>query len=218
MTKETTVVIVEDDELLRSSFKALVDAQPGMKCIGTAPNGMIAQNLCSRVNPNVVIMDIQMPECDGIRATAEICRTNPATRVLILTLFDIEDNLINSLRAGASGFLSKTCRSAELIQAIEIVNSGNSLISPHLITHLVERALANGATARRHTVSSNNYLTQRETELITLVGRGLSNKEIAAELFLSPETIKTYVSRVLAKTCCRDRAQLVIFAYENGLV
>ncbi|WP_316669471.1 response regulator transcription factor [uncultured Propionibacterium sp.] len=213
-----SVVVVEDDDLIRSAFEALVNAQPDMACTGTAPDGFTGVELARSRRPDVVLMDIQMPRLDGISATARICRATGNTRVVVLTTFDVEDNLMAALRAGASGFLSKTCRTTEMLDAIRAASAGDSLISPHLIGHLIKRALADHASApgpaRPHLVPP---LTPREAELAALVGRGLSNEEIAGALRLSPATVKTYVSRLLAKTGSRDRAQLVIYAYEHAL-
>lgn len=212
------VIVVDDDHLMRVSFKALIDAQTDLECVGIAPDGDAGVSLVRELAPDVVIMDIQMPGCDGIQAARRICSDAGDVRVVMLTTFDVEENLVAALRAGASGFLAKDCLADEMLHAIRVAHRGDSLISPHLVNHLVRRAVAWGATTALVPSQLPSPLTAREREITVLVARGLSNAEISAELYLTPQTVKTYVSRLLAKLGCRDRAQLVIYAYQNAIV
>jgi DNA-binding NarL/FixJ family response regulator len=213
------VVVVDDDHLMRVSFQALIDAQKDMRCVGIAPDGDAGVSLVRELAPDVVIMDIQMPHCDGIEATRRICADHNVTRVVMLTTFDVEANLYSALRVGASGFLAKDCLADEMLHAIRVAHRGDSLISPHLVNHLVRRAIGpDPAFLSTRPSSLVPDLTEREREITALVARGLSNAEISLELHLTRQTVKTYVSRLLAKVGCRDRAQLVIFAYQYAIV
>lgn len=213
------VVVVDDDDLIRNSLKALIDAQSDLACVGVADGGDTGVRVVRELDPDVVIMDIQMPGCDGIEAVRRICAQDVDARVVMLTMFDAEENLVSALRAGASGFLSKDCLAEEMLHAVRVAHRGDSLILPHLVNHLVRRAIEWGAgPVARHGPGPVLRLTKREREIAALVARGLSNAEISAELHLTRQTVKTYVSRLLGKLGCRDRAQLVIFAYQNALV
>ena len=212
------VVIADDQELVLSGFSALVSAAAGLTVVGEASNGVAAVEQCERARPDVVLMDIRMPEMDGLEATRRIT-ASPAllsTRVLILTTFDIDDYVYEALRAGASGFLLKDTAPAQLLDAIRIVAAGDALIAPSITRRLIEEF------ADRRDPSANaeqlSGLTERELEVLVEVARGRSNDEMARTLTISPLTAKTHVSRILSKLSARDRAQLVAIAYETGLV
>ena len=213
------VVLADDQELVRSAFAMLVRSAPDMDVVGEAADGDEAVALVRSTRADVVVMDIRMPGTDGITATATIAADEDLSgvRVLILTTFESDHNVVTALRAGASGFLVKDTKPAHLLAAIRTVAAGEALLSPGATQALIERVLrqpdpagpAPGALAA---------LTRREREVLTLIGRGLSNGELAEQLVISPLTAKTYVSRLLTKLDARDRAQLVIAAYESGLV
>ena len=213
----TRVLIADDQALLRGSFKLLIDSAPGLTVVGEAADGVEAVALARRERPDVVLMDIRMPEMDGIEATRRICGT-PGTedvRVLILTTFDLDEYVYAALRAGASGFLLKDTRPADLLAAVEIVAGGDALLAPSVTRRLVAefaRLPAGPAAARLEGI------TAREQEVLTLIARGMSNDELAAHLHLGLATVKTHIGRLLHKLGARDRAQLVIAAYESGLV
>ncbi|TDE49970.1 response regulator transcription factor [Nonomuraea mesophila] len=212
------VLLAEDQVLVRDSFKVLIDTTPGLTTVGEAGSGGEAVLLARRHRPDVVLMDIRMPGMDGIEATRRIC-ADPAgsgTRVLILTTFDQDDYVHASLRAGASGFLLKHATATELLAAIRVVAAGEALLAPTVTRRLIADFLrrAHPAPATRDL----GHITQREREVLTLVGRGMSNAEIAGQLHLTVGTVKTHIGRLLAKLQARDRAQLVIAAYDGGLV
>ncbi|WP_336205801.1 response regulator transcription factor [Nonomuraea sp. LPB2021202275-12-8] len=212
------VLLAEDQVLVRDSFKVLIDTTPGMVTVGEAGTGAEAVLLARRQRPDVVLMDVRMPDMDGIEATRRIC-ADPAgvgIHVLILTTFDQDEYVYASLRAGASGFLVKSATATELLAAIRVVASGEALLAPtvtrRLITDFLRRP--HSAPARRDL----DNITQREHDVLALIGKGMSNSEIAEHLHLTVGTVKTHIGRLLAKLHARDRAQLVIAAYEGGLV
>jgi DNA-binding NarL/FixJ family response regulator len=213
------VVLVDDQALVRGGFRALLSLDPNVEVVGEAGNGAEAIAVASRERPDVILMDIRMPEMDGIEATRRILanEATSATRVLVLTTFDLDEYVYEGLRAGASGFLLKDIAPEELIQAVHVVARGDALLAPSITRRLIEEFTKarskNVATAPRL-----NELTDREREVLTLIARGLSNDEIAASLVISPATAKTHVSRIMSKLEARDRAQLVVIAYENGVV
>ncbi|GAA4197680.1 response regulator transcription factor [Streptosporangium oxazolinicum] len=211
------VLLAEDQVLLRDSLKVLIDTTPGLATVGEAGTGAEAVLLARRWRPDVVLMDVSMPDMDGIEATRRIC-ADPAgagVRVLILTTFDQDEYVYASLRAGASGFLVKSATATELLTAIRVVASGEALLAPTVTRRLIADFLRpRPAPARRDL----DDITQREREVLALIGRGMSNSEIAEHLHLTVGTVKTHISRLLAKLPARDRAQLVIAAYEGGLV
>lgn len=214
------VLLADDQALIRMGFRMVLDAEADIEVVGEAADGAAAITQAKALNPDVVLMDIRMPGVNGIEATAEITRTLD-TKVLILTTFDLDEYAFGGLRAGASGFLLKDTRPAELIEAIRTVASGEAVVSPRITRRMLEMfagQLPSGATASGQVDPRIASLTPRETEILCLVARGMSNAEIAAELVVSATTVKTYVGSVLAKLGVRDRVQAVVVAYETGLV
>ncbi|TYP90809.1 response regulator [Blastococcus xanthinilyticus] len=220
------VLVVDDQSMVREGFAALLSAQPDIEVLGTAGDGQAGVELAAALaaegrGPDVVLMDVRMPRLDGIEATRALLGggVEPAPRVLVLTTFDLDDHVHAALRAGASGFLLKHAPAAELLHAVRVVAAGDSLLAPEVTRRLIAHYLATGPTpADERRPAKLAALTPRETEVLTLVGRGLSNREIADALFVVEQTAKTHVSRVFAKLGLRDRAQAVVLAYETGLV
>ncbi|MGZ4633270.1 MAG: response regulator [Actinomycetes bacterium] len=213
------VGIADDQAIIRDGFRMQVEHAADLAFAGEASTGAQAVALARQQHPDVLLMDVRMPVMDGIEATRAIA-TDPATadvRVLVLTTFDLDDYVYGALRAGASGFVLKDIRPEDLRQAIRVVADGGALISPHVTRRLVAE-FARRPGAGRPRAGAVDALTERETEVLTLVARGLSHGEIAEQLVLSPLTVKTHVSRILTKLGLRDRAQLVVLAYEAGLV
>jgi DNA-binding NarL/FixJ family response regulator len=212
------VAIVDDQALMRDGFSMILDAQPDIEVVGDAPNGRLGVELCQRARPDVVLMDIRMPGLDGLEATKAIAADEllARVRIVILTTFDLDEYVFEALRVGASGFLVKNTEPADLIRGVRAVAEGDALLSPGVTRRLV----AEFATRAREPRPSPELgqLTEREREVMGLVAAGLSNDEIAAKLVVSPATAKTHVSRAMVKLGARDRAQLVVFAYESGLV
>jgi DNA-binding NarL/FixJ family response regulator len=212
------VLLVDDQALVRAGFRALLDAQDDISVVGEAADGEAAIALARRHKPDVVLMDIRMPGLDGLGATQRIAADEflRDVRIVILSTFDLDEYVFEALRGGASGFLVKNTEPAELIHAVRAVASGDALLSPSVTRRLVEEF---AARARPATASpALEVLTEREREVMALVAEGLSNDEIAQRLVVSPATAKTHVSRTMIKLGARDRAQLVVFAYESGLV
>ncbi|MFD9868804.1 response regulator [Streptomyces niveus] len=221
------VLVADDQALLRGSLRLLVDAEPGMVAVGEAADGAEAVRLTASARPDVVLMDVRMPGMDGIEATRLICAppdTQPAGRppgggphVLILTMFDLDEYVYGALRAGAGGFLLKDAPPAELLAAIRVVAAGEALIAPAVTRRLIAEFARRPGPARRDSAGLAG-VTDRERDVLELVARGLTNSEIAQRLFVGLSTVKTHVSHLLTKFGARDRAQLVIVAYETGLV
>jgi DNA-binding NarL/FixJ family response regulator len=214
----TRVAVADDQTLVRSGFVVLLESA-GFEVVGEAADGAEAVDLVRRAHPNVILMDIRMPEVDGLEATRRIT-TDPATestRVLILTTFDLDEYVFEALRAGASGFLLKDTIPEDLLAAVRVVAAGDALLAPKVTRRLIEE-FARRPAASSSPPSGFDMLTEREREVLGAVARGLSNAELADELFMSPATAKTHVSRLLSKLNARDRAQLVMIAYESGLV
>ena len=214
------VLLADDQALIRMGFRMVLDAEADIEVVGEAADGAAAVTQAKALNPDVVLMDIRMPGVNGIEATDKITRTLD-TKVLILTTFDLDEYAFGGLRAGASGFLLKDTRPAELIEAIRTVASGEAVVSPRITRRMLEMfagQLPSGATASGQVDPRIASLTPRETEILRLVARGMSNAEIAAELVVSATTVKTHVGSVLAKLGVRDRVQAVVVAYETGLV
>ena len=221
--EETISVLIADDQaLVRGAFAALVDAVPGMRVVGTAGDGAEPVELAAKCRPDVVLMDVRMPRMDGIAATREIfsgsgSEDGKRPRVLILTTFDLDEYVFSALRAGAGGFLLKDTPPDDLVTAIRVIAAGESLLAPTVTRRLIEEFARRPEPASAPHQSLHG-VTEREREVLVLIGRGLSNTEIAAHLHLAAATVKTHVSRLLMKLCARDRAQLVIAAYESGLL
>lgn len=215
----TRVVIADDQEMVRTGFRMILGAQDDIDVVGEAADGREAVRVTRETRPDVVVMDIRMPELDGIAATRAIAATPglAGVRVLVLTTYDTDTYVAEALEAGASGFLLKDCGPVELLHGIRVVAAGDALLAPRITRRLIARYTA-GRRARREADERLAVLTQREREVLALVGRGLSNDEIAARLVLSPATARTHVSRAMTKLGARDRAQLVVTAYETGLV
>jgi DNA-binding NarL/FixJ family response regulator len=211
------IVLVDDQEMVRTGLRALAERDGDIAVVGEAANGRSGLSRVRELRPDVVLMDIRMPEMDGLRATREIVSDPDLddVRVLVLTTFDEDEHVFEAIRSGASGYLLKDVSPTDLRQAIRVVAGGEALLSP-AVTRTVLRAVAQGRTAVDDAAIRD--LTEREREVLMHVGRGLSNEEIARELFISPATARTYVSRLLAKLGARDRARLVVLAYETGLV
>jgi DNA-binding NarL/FixJ family response regulator len=210
------ILIVDDQPVVRVGFAALLNAQPNMAVVGEAADGAEAVRLAGQLGPQVVVMDIRMPVLDGIEATKRIRDlSEPPPKVLVLTTFDIDEYVYGALHAGASGFLLKDSPAARIVEAVEVVAAGDALLSPS-----VTRRLIADFAARRpgRTAPALADLTPREREVLILVARGLSNTEIAAELVLAEQTVKSHVSRILTKLDLRGRTQAVVLAYESGLV
>jgi DNA-binding NarL/FixJ family response regulator len=212
------VVVADDQELVRAGFAAVLGTQPDLEVVGDAATGREAVHLVQALRPDVVLMDVRMPDMDGIAATAEIYRDPRATsRVLILTTFDLDEYVLAALRAGASGFLLKDAPRESLYAAVRTVAAGDALLAPSVTRRLIERHLRLDQPSS-DLVRQLARLTQRETEVLTLVARGRSNGEIATALHLGEATVRTHVGHVFAKIGARERAQAVVFAYESGLV
>jgi DNA-binding NarL/FixJ family response regulator len=212
------IVLADDQALVRAGFRALLDAQDGMTVVGEASDGEEAIALCRRLRPDVVLMDIRMPGMDGLTATRHI-GDDPGLadiKIVILTTFELDEYVFEALRGGAGGFLVKDTEPSELIQAVRVVAQGDALLSPGVTRRLISEYASRAKEPLRS--GELDLLTEREKEVLTLVGTGLTNDEIAAKLFMSPATAKTHVSRAMMKLHARDRAQLVVIAYESGLV
>jgi len=213
------VVVVDDQEMVRAGFAALLGAEPDITVVDTAADGAAAVTVVRRVQPDLVLMDVRMPVLDGIEALRRILRdpANAGVRVVMLTTFDADDYVIESLRAGASGFLLKDASAAELADAVRVVAGGDALLSPAVTRQVIER-LVTASPRQRPRDPRLRRLTDREREVLVLLAAGRSNAEIADALVLAEQTVKTHVSRIFAKLDLRDRAQAVVLAYESGLV
>ncbi len=214
------VLLADDQTLIRAGFKVLVDSAPDLQVVGEATNGRQAFDLARKLRADVVLMDIRMPDMDGIEATRLITSDEDlaGVRVLILTTFEIDENVLRALRAGASGFLSKGVEPADLLDAIRLVAAGEALLSPKATRSLIERFLDQPEPDATAAPAALEVLTEREREVLVLVASGLSNDEIAERLYVSPLTAKTHVNRAMTKLGARDRAQLVVIAFQTGLV
>jgi DNA-binding NarL/FixJ family response regulator len=216
-----TVALADDQALVRAGFRALLDGEDDMAVVAEAADGEEAVALAREHRPDVVLMDVRMPRTDGLRATARLTAdpTLSGTRVIVLTTFELDEYVFGALRAGAAGFILKDVEPAELVDAVRVVAAGEALLMPRHTRRLIEAFVAQAEDARPPRDDAVlEELTPREREVLTLVGRGLSNREIADELVLSPLTAKTHVARLFTKLTARDRAQLVVLAYETGLV
>ena len=228
MTRPLRIALVDDQDLVRSGFRMILDAQKDMCVVGQASDGVSALDMVKATHPDIVLMDIRMPTLDGISATRAVLGTGPDLKVLILTTFDLDDYLVAAMRAGASGFLLKDTTAPELLAGIRAVARGDSVVAPSATRRLLNRWLppivpsTPGGSSEHDAVStyvgSIGALTDREKEIVTLVGRAMSNAEIAQHLVLAESTVKSHLNRILHKLELRDRAQLIVLAYESGLV
>lgn len=217
VTRVVRVVIADDQALLRGGLRAMLEAEPDIEVVGEAGDGAEAVDTVLRTHPDVVLMDVRMPKLDGIEATRRLLAAGSAARVLVITTFDLDEFVLRALRAGASGFLLKATPPGALVQAVRTVAAGESMLDPavtrRLVEHFLDRPEPDDDTRRRL-----ESLTERELDVLHLLVRGLTNEEMGAELFLSPATIKSHVTRILGKLGVRSRVQAVVLAYESGLV
>ncbi|WP_089100079.1 response regulator transcription factor [Streptomyces hyaluromycini] len=213
------VVIADDQQMVRQGFTVLLNAQPGIEVVGQAVDGLDAVAKVAEHTPDVVLMDIRMPELGGIEATRRIIGERPHIKVLVLTTFDLDEYVYEALRAGASGFLLKDASADKLAEAVRVVAAGDALLAPVITRRLIAQfSQLDGGRVRAPLKSRVGDLTERETEVLTLIAQGLSNAEIAERLVVAEQTVKTHVGRILVKLGLRDRTQAAVFAYESGLV
>lgn len=216
-----SLVIVDDQAMVRAGFAAILDAQPDFEVVGQAEDGAAAVELSHRLRPDVVLMDVRMPGTNGLEATRLLMNPPPRIdhrpRVIILTTFDIDEYVHDALAAGASGFLLKDAPPADLVHAVRVVAAGDALLAPGVTRRLLDRFAAQRAPSDKHALRLAD-LTDREREILVGIGRGLSNTEIAAELYIAEQTVKTHITRIFSKLHLRDRVQAVILAYDAGLV
>jgi DNA-binding NarL/FixJ family response regulator len=219
VTTDIRVVLVDDHDLLRGGLSAILDAAPGIAVVGEAAGGPAAVALAREKQPDVVLMDVEMPGGDGLTATEAILAACPHTRVVILTMFDLDEYVFHALRAGASGFLLKTTPPVKLVEAVRAAAAGETLLAPSVTQRLVQTYLQRPPAPPNGDLPAKlQNLTPREVQVLKAVARGLSNAEIGAELFLAEPTVKTHITRILAKLGLRDRVQAVVLAYETGLI
>lgn len=210
------VAVVDDQALMRTGFRMILDSEPTIEVVGEADNGVTAIAMIERERPDVVLMDIRMPELDGVEATRRLTDADNPARILILTTFDLDDYVYGALRAGAAGFLLKDTPPEKLIEAVQVVAAGEALLAPSITRRLVEEFAAQAPGTSD--IPGLDDLTERETEVLRAMAQGLSNAEIATQLFVGETTVKTHVGRVLMKLGVRDRVQAVVAAYESGLI
>lgn len=212
------IVVADDHQVVRAGFAELLDTQPDFTVVGTAADGADAVRLCRQVMPDVVLMDVRMPGTDGIQATRQITAHTQGPHVLILTTFDLDEYVYDALRAGASGFLLKDVTAERLFDAVRVIAAGQALLAPAITRRLISEFAHQHRTTGAPAPTSLDMLTRRETQVLRLIAEGLTNLEIAARLVVTEQTVKTHVSRLLAKLGLRDRTQAVITAYESGLI
>lgn len=210
----TRVLLVDDQMLIRAGFRTILESEPGLEVVGEAANGADALTMAAQLDPDVICMDVQMPVMDGIAATRELVERGSGAAILILTTFDRDDFLFETLDAGASGFLLKTAEAEKLIEAVQVLGRGDALLMPEV----TRRVLTRYAAAPAAVTVVPQVLTERELDTLRCLARGLTNAEIAAELYVSTETVKTHVSNILSKLGLRDRVAVVIWAFQHGVV
>jgi DNA-binding NarL/FixJ family response regulator len=210
------VLLADDQALVRDGFRALLEREPDLEVVGEATDGVEAVELATRLHPDVVLMDIRMPRLDGLAATRQLTRSTGGPKVLVLTTFDRNEWVFEALRNGASGFLLKDVRAGDLVNAVRVVHAGEALLAPSVTRRLIEEFVRVAPAPRPE--ARLGVLTQREVEVMRLLAAGLSNSEIARDLFIEASTVKTHVNRLLGKLGLRDRTQAVVLAYESGLV
>jgi len=211
------IMLVDDQEMVRVGFRMILEAEPDFSIVGEANDGRSAIEVAERANPDIILMDVRMPKVDGIEACATIRDQSPSTMVMMLTTFDLDDYVHAALRAGASGFMLKDAPAEQLVDAIRIIARGDALLAPSVTRALIDE-IARLPTTDADSFPGIDQLTERELDVIKLMAKGQSNREIAADLFLGEATIKTHVGRILSKLGARDRVQAVVVAYESGLV
>jgi DNA-binding NarL/FixJ family response regulator len=219
--RPTSILLVDDQPMLRMGYRMILDAQPGLQVVGEAGNGLEAIEQTAQLRPDVVLMDVRMPDLDGVQATERIVASGSPSKIIILTTFDIDEYAYGALRAGASGFLLKDAAAPDMLSAIRAVATGDAVVAPSVTRRLLSQFAHRLPDPDNSSDSSDprvESLTPRERELLVEVARGLSNAEIAERLVLSEATVKTHVGRILGKLGLRDRVQIVVFAYETGLV
>jgi DNA-binding NarL/FixJ family response regulator len=215
----TRVLIVDDQSLVRAGFRMILESEPEIEVVGEAADGLTAVLAARETQPDVILMDVRMPNVDGLEATRRLLDgKEEGPRILILTTFDLDEYVYEALRAGASGFLLKDTPPEQLVEAIRIVAGGDALLSPAVTRRVISEFVRRPPAAARSADPELEDLTARELEILRLIARGLSNAEIAAEAFVSETTVKTHVARILMKLRLRDRVQAVVFAYEHGIV
>ena len=212
------VLVADDQPLMRAAFEMTLRAEPDMELVGEAENGAQAVERTRRLQPDVVLMDIRMPVLDGVEATRALAAEDGAARILILTTFDLDEYVIEALRAGASGFLLKDVRPEELVHAIRVVAAGDALLAPSITRRLLDTAAGSLPELRSRRSPLLDSLTESELKILSLVGKGMSNEEIATELFVADTTVRTHIRHILDKLDLRDRVQAVVLAYDTGLV
>jgi DNA-binding NarL/FixJ family response regulator len=208
------VLVADDQEVVRAAFSVLLQTQPDIEVVATAADGTDAVNRCAQHQPDIVLMDVRMPNLDGIEATRQLQAGNPAPKVIMLTTFDLDEYVYNALAAGASGFLLKDITAQQLFDAVRVVAAGDAMLAPSITRRLIAQFATDRPVPRR----TPTELSTRETDVLQLIAEGLSNQEIAGRLVITEETVKSHVSRLLAKLGLRDRTQAAIYAYETGLV
>jgi DNA-binding NarL/FixJ family response regulator len=213
----TRILLADDQALVRAGFRMILEAQPGLEVVGEASDGAEAVTLARQIQPDIILMDIRMPGIDGIEATRRLVQSGGVGRVLMLTTFDHDDHVYESFRAGASGFLLKNAPPEQLVAAVRTVMAGEALLAPEITRRLIEEFVARPRAGPARP-SRTGDLSQRELEVLLLIAGGLSNAEIGSRLFIGEGTVKTHVTRILAKLGLRDRVQAVVLAYETGLV
>jgi DNA-binding NarL/FixJ family response regulator len=220
MSATTSILLVDDQPMLRMGYRMILDAQPDLNVVGEAENGLEAIDLAARLQPNVVLMDVRMPDLDGLQATERIVASGSDSKIIVLTTFDLDEYAYGALRAGASGFLLKDAPSPDMLSAIRAVATGDAVVAPSVTRRLLSQFAHRLPDPQSPVLTDERVesLTPRERELLIEVARGLSNAEIAERLVVSEATVKTHVGRILGKLGLRDRVQIVVFAYEAGLV